>query len=519
VVRRWILLIGLICGTASPCSGMGDELERGLAIIDPLALRELDLGEHQADGLPHPGFGLRRMLDPTGLAGPLRNDRLFALPTMVAVRQAIDQEFDRYLDRHRAAALPRSIGVGPSYDVQLFDRDRLYSGASRFVLAGIVNRIDRGYVASGGCGEIRLIYRLVADPDAGDAASPAQRLPMTLNLVLTARGDQLACAEIARRWLDVDRWQRSGAALALDLTSGDGPLASIKPDDIDRIETNLQIAHRPKSPTAEFRTDYLLKVFRRDPASGAFAPSPLENQIDRDRIAADHELGLEFRRWLLEPTHLGEFDRGTVLLPDKFLAGFAIAATPVGFESSRLQPAFGLVAPADPDPLFSETDVVAALQRAADNGIVLQNIRSLAGFERRLNDITCTGCHQTRGIGGFHLPGGDWTQPGAVAGAVPVSPHFVGDQVRRRDIVMALRDGKQPDYSRGFSDRPQLRGSAALLGTEYADGWGAHCDRGSADGGTPDPSFRSWTCADGLSCQAAVVGSPARIGMCFVENR
>ena len=106
----------------------------------------------------------------------------------------------------------------------------------------------------------------------------------------------------------------------------------------------------------------------------------------------------------------------------------------------------------------------------------MQNIRSVAGFERRLNDITCSGCHQTRGIGGFHFPGVDWmaAKP-ANSTVVPASPHFFGDQIRRRDILTALRDGKRPDYSRGFSSRPQLRGSAELAGTEYEDGWGAHC--------------------------------------------
>ena len=50
---------------------------------------------------------------------------------------------------------------------------------------------------------------------------------------------------------------------------------------------------------------------------------------------------------------------------------------------------------------------IELLKKAAAGG-ALQNIRSLAGFERRLNDMTCSGCHQTRGIGGFHFPGVDW---------------------------------------------------------------------------------------------------------------
>jgi hypothetical protein len=100
---------------------------------------------------------------------------------------------------------------------------------------------------------------------------------------------------------------------------------------------------------------------------------------------------------------------------------------------------------------------------------------------------------------------------------VPTSPHFLGDQVRRRDILAAIRDGKKPDYSRGFSDRPQLRGSTALSGTSYEDGWGAHCYRRSPGAADNDKSFLSWTCAAGLSCQP--VDKTSRIGMCFVENR
>jgi len=48
---------------------------------------------------------------------------------------------------------------------------------------------------------------------------------------------------------------------------------------------------------------------------------------------------------------------------------------------------------------------------------------------------------------------------------VPASPHFFGDQNPAAAIFRALRDGKRPDYSRGFSSRPQLRGSTELAGT------------------------------------------------------
>ena len=139
-------------------------------------------------------------------------------------------------------------------------------------------------------------------PPVGDhGASP--RLPMTLNLVLKAKADNaidgkgaaLTCAEIARRWLDSANWPLTGTALAEKLTAEDGPLDLIGPDNIERIETNIQIAHVTQSPAREFRTDYLLKVFDYNPQAKAFEEATLEDQIDRERLVADEKLKARFQ--------------------------------------------------------------------------------------------------------------------------------------------------------------------------------------------------------------------------------
>jgi hypothetical protein len=512
-----VLCCSVLLARQAQCAAL---LERGVAITDPLSLRELDRGR----------FGLGRVLMPMRSAdAPITNSRLFALPSMAPVRTALDVEFERYVARHKADEPGETIGVGGSYDLQLFDRALLYSPDSRFVLAGIVNRMDRAYLTEANCGEIRLIYRLTrTDVSAAGDAANSPRLPMTLNLVLKARADHattrdgaaITCAEIARRWLATADSPLTGARLAEELQSRNGPLDLIEPENIDLIETNLQIAHVPKSATRDFRTDYLLKVFHYNAQHRMFEQVPLENQIDRERILADKTLKRDFRAWLLDIGHFSELDRGTISIPERFLATAAIAATPAGFAASKLQPAFGLVQGDDAtvDPVFKESDVVGALQKAAESGVDLQNIRSVAGFERRLNDVTCSGCHQTRGIGGFHFPGVDWmaAHP-SNSTVVPASPQFFGDQIRRRDILTSLRDGRPPDYSRGFSDRPQLRGSTELAGTEYDDGWGAHCYLQKPDTADNDRSFRSWTCADGLACQ--VISNASRMGMCFVKSR
>lgn len=488
-------------------------MTRGTAIIDPDLLRKLD----QNDSLT-----ISRLLWPERNANvPLTTNLLFSsLSQLKEIPPAIDAEFDRYVIRQKAAYPTETIGVGEGFDVQLFDRANLKSRDTRFVLAGIVNRMDRAYVSEEACGEIRLIYRLVRFESKPEGGKTATRLPMTFNLVMKARdarqtdanGKPVTCAEVARRWLDNGDWQGL-------IGSGISPSDAM----FDRIETNIQISIAPKSALHDFRSDYLLKVFKYNAATKTFEESTLENQIDRDRVLADNDLRRDFKAWLLVPENLREFDRGTVLIPETFLAKAAVVPTPAGLDASPLQPEFGMVQGEDSDnnkgePVFTDNDVVGALKQAAARGIDMQNIRSVAGFQRRLNDVTCAGCHQTRGIGGFHFPGVDWlADKPSNSTIVPASPHFFGDQVRRRDILTAFAAGKRPDFSRGFASRPQTRGSGELAGTEYQDGWGAHCSLQNAGSGAPDKSFTSWSCAKGLTCQAAAASS--RIGMCFIKTR
>src|SRR5262249_58871743 len=103
----------------------------------------------------------------------------------------------------------------------------------------------------------------------------------------------------------------------------------------------------------------------------------------------------------------------------------AIAPTPVGFAPSSMLPEFGLSEGEGSNALFSESDVVTALKKAASDGTSLQNIRSFGGFQRRLNDISCAGCHHTRGIGGLPFSGGDLVAAKPIHSTlVPAPPHL-----------------------------------------------------------------------------------------------
>src|SRR5215813_3697865 len=91
--RASAALLVLFCCALPARAADRQPLERGTAIIDPLALRELDQGR----------FGLTRIMIPARSPNvPLTNAELFALPAMEPVKQALDEDFKRYVERHRA---------------------------------------------------------------------------------------------------------------------------------------------------------------------------------------------------------------------------------------------------------------------------------------------------------------------------------------------------------------------------------------------------------------------------------
>src|SRR5258708_40282060 len=82
-LRFLVIVFVLLCGVLPA----GAALDRGAAITDPGALRELDLGEHPTNGLDGAGFGLRPFIPAARtVAAPILNDELFALPSMAPVR-------------------------------------------------------------------------------------------------------------------------------------------------------------------------------------------------------------------------------------------------------------------------------------------------------------------------------------------------------------------------------------------------------------------------------------------------
>ena len=489
-MRAWVLafLLGI---SLPPPAGAQTSMEAGVAITEAAVIQELEAK----------GYGVGAVLFPD--APPAKNDNLFKGP-LKSVATTLTSDI-RILPTKSLDDVARGkFNTETSNFGFRMSAGLVTDAKSGFVLTGIVNRMDRAYRSLSpvekivNCGEIRFLYRFTYDiaiPDANDpnkTSNVASRLPFTLAVVFNAKGDKdkITCAEIAERWRKL-RTISSTAEVVAYLTSAGGPLKYLKPSQIDRIETNLQMFRLPASVKPDFggHAEYLLRVFRRDAPGKPFVVTGLENQIDRDKLLANPADLKAFKKWLLDPKRLDALDQGIIEFPFQYLATKAISVSPGGSARSQNQPSFAL---------FKDSEIIDALKKyATTTGKPLPRIKSVAGFNRRIDDMTCNGCHQTRAIAGFHFTGADHTgEPPSNAVHIPGSALFNADLPRRQAVVDAFAAKKRPDFSRPFNARPDEKFKTALAGTQLFNGWGAVCYNGT------DPSFVAWTCADKLECRA-----------------
>jgi hypothetical protein len=384
-----------------------------------------------------------------------------------------------------------------------FNPKFIVDSRSSFQLVGVINRMDRAYKVIDrshrkidNCGEIRFIYRFIYDVTTDDGSEVTSRLPITLNVVLDAKSadDPMSCAAIAKRWQDAGDQTTTGKALADFLRSSNGPLGSLDASLVDRLEVNFQMLRLPVSSKPQMGGDaeYLLKVFRRPGVDKPFFVTFLENQVDRVKLLADPTLLKRFKAWMLRKETIVAIDQGILDIPTDYLATQAKSISPGGSGRSENQPFFGL---------FDDQEIQSALDAFRASGGKLNTVLTVEGFKKRLNDFSCSGCHQTRAIAGFHFPGAD-RQDAIPANAVhiPGSAHFFADVPRRKAVIAAFAGSNPVDYGRGFSGRPLDRYKASLAGTQLFDGWGSVCYT-PPPGTNADASFASWTCASGLECR------------------
>jgi hypothetical protein len=383
----------------------------------------------------------------------------------------------------RAQSADKLAGVDVArFSHRLFDRRFLRLPGARFELAGVVNRPDRAAFNAASCGETRLIYRLAYTLDA----ERASKLPMTLGVELNVPRSEAGCREAARRWLEPST--TDAEARATWLRSERGPLSPALTGVSQasaRVVVNLQLVRWPATvrPDLGGHAEYLLRSFRPN-AGGVLQPERLENTIDPRALAnAAQRTGvLDFLK-----ENAASIDAGTSLLPDSLLATRALSVTPRGLNRLANRPfsaAFGAEA-------FAERDFSAGVF-----------VKSPEGLRRRLDQLSCQGCHQARSVAGFHLLGED--VPGAPAEnalAVAVSPHVTADLPRRRRIAQAMLADTPVDFSAPLAEHGAVNGS-----------YGQACSLGK------DPSFANWTCPTGLRCSSIEANSGALLGQCLPEQ-
>ncbi len=394
----------------------------------------------------------------------------------------------RSIEREAAELARRDPSAGvrvDRYSHRLFDVRWLRAPSTRFELVGIVNRFDRAPFAAGSCGETRLVYRLSYATQVGDNPV-SSRLPMTLALELVVPDDGASCRTTVARWQPPRTLE--GEALADFLVGPRGPLSPALLDagrrGPHRIVTNTQLVRWPSTvrPDLGGHAEYLLSSFQPTP-EGGYAPALLENTPDLVRLRRDPSLVKELARALSTKAAREAIDDGTFLLEDRFLAKRAVSVTPRGLSRGQNRPF---------SALLGERDFVGMEPLAG------KHVRSLEGLLRRLDALSCPGCHEARSVAGFHLLGDDPTDaPAGTALATGASPHLIGDLDRRAKVAAAALAGEQPDFAQGFPERSS------------SGGYGAHC---GLDG---EPTFREWGCDPGLVCRPYDAPKGEHVGQCL----
>lgn len=436
-----------------------------LLITDPAVLAALE----------HRGLELTALLG--GEGGTPDNHALAALPRFAPVVGELEHEIAE------AARVDRLAGVDVArFSHRLFDRRFLRLGTARFVLAGVVNRPDRAPFAQDSCGETRLVYRLEYAVDAEHAS----KLPMTLGLELPVPRTAAGCREAVARWLEPHA--RDAEARAEWLRSEAGPLAPGRTtlDAKARLVVNLQLVRWPATvrPDLGGHAEYLLRSFRPD-ATGVLRTEPLENTVDPERFRDPAQ-----KQSLLAAIEeqAARVEAGTATLPQSLLARRAISVTPRGLHrlSNR--------------PFSAALDARSLGIRDYSAG---RFVKSALGALRRLDQLSCPGCHQARSVAGFHLLGEDRSDaPTENALALAASPQVLADLPRRLRVARAMLAEAEPDFTAPFAERPSGAGK-----------YGEACGLGD------DASFSGWQCEPGLRCDSSESTAASPIGQCAPVER
>ena len=364
---------------------------------------------------------------------------------------------------------------------RVFDTGWLRSPHATYDLVAVLNRIDRKDFAEGTCGEVRFVYRLSYVKRDGNVTN-FSRMPFFFNVLYTIPGGD--CAGEAKKWLVNSAMNEGDYVKFLETSALDLSKLTLK-----QVEVNAQVVRTPSELQTDMggQAEYFLRIYRQ--TGNVTELLTLENTPDVAAISGNAALKQELVTWV--SANVDAIDRGVAQVPAKFLARKTMSFTTSG--SSRLanKPFSRILSPDDLDNVdLSRTKVVASKE----------------GLLARLDDLTCSGCHQGRSVAGFHMLGfqrGTRTHPLNALRSF-ASPHYLADRERRSKYLYTLAGGGSPDITRPFSFAPSEAAGARL---------GMQC--------IPDAEkrhFRSpFSCVAGMTCKTFSTNAqiPVELGQCM----
>jgi hypothetical protein len=373
-------------------------------------------------------------------------------------------------DVEEAKRIDGTVGVGMRYNHRAFDSRWLKSPETSFELVAVANRLDRRFATAGQCGEVHLVYRL-----AYSNAQAKSRLPMTVMIIHPQKSEGGSCAPVANRWLFT---RTAGTIDQKALALANGPLKGLTHG--SKVEMNFQLVRWPSTVRQDMggHAEYSLRVFER--SGNRLVAVPLENTPREDLSAADQAaLGT----WIA--SNVQAIDKGTAVLPGRFLAAKTTSVSPKGLGRGQNRPYavyFGKAGERLPQVNLQGTTLAT----------------TKTALLRRLDTMACNGCHASQGVAGFHALGTDRQEVSDANALIDgVSPHTRAVLGFRKTDLESL-----------------ARSNAALAPIPFAEkgiggGYGTACGLG-------DSAFSGWACKDGFEC-SDINGDD--IGICVSEGK
>lgn len=365
-----------------------------------------------------------------------------------------------------------------------FDPFWLTSARAGFPLIAVVNRLDRRDQI-GGCGEVRFVYRLAyykAEKKGAELLESRSTLPLFLNAIFEyAPGTD--CRAVAANWdADANGAARDPAAFAEWLRKNPLEKSRLR---FKQLELNMQIVRFPSGQKTDFggQAIYLFRIFQEK--DGALVSVPLESTPDVAAIESSPALKEDLVRQIR--ANLGKIDQGLFVLENtdgKMLTSRALSFSTSGRGRLANKPFTALFGPG--------AEALKGIDLAG-----LKHVKSAQGLVERLNNHTCTGCHQSAGTAGFQLLGLTGTLNSAFNQVVlPFSPHYYAERIRRSDYVRKVAEGIAPNAFRPHSIFP----AADWSGAEPT----FHAARVRDLCLPDDKHLGALPCASGLTCRQTV---------------